>query len=71
MKNDNIATGMAAVTVIGLVLLISLLISYPAMLLWNGCLVPAVSSLAEVGWLQMWGISILFGLLFKTGASTK
>lgn len=45
--------------------LISFLISYPLMLLWNLCLVPAVSILREVGWLQMWGISILIGLLFK------
>jgi hypothetical protein len=42
----------------GLVLL-SFLLSFPLMLLWNWCLVPAVTGLNEVGWLQMWGITLL------------
>lgn len=58
--------------VIGMLILFSLLLSFPLMLLWNNCLVPAVTTLKEVGWLQMWGISILIGLLFKPStASTK
>lgn len=44
---------------------VSFVISYPLMLLWNFALVPAVSILAEVSWLQMWGISILIALLVK------
>jgi|688.fasta_scaffold15859_35 hypothetical protein len=43
----------------------SFLLSYPIMILWNSCLVPAVTILKEVGWLQMWGISFLFSILFK------
>ena len=50
---------------------LSLLMSYPLMLLWNGCLVPAVTVVREVGWLQMWGISVLVGLMVKTNFSTK
>jgi hypothetical protein len=54
------------------VLLLSFLFSYPLMLLWNGCLVPAVSVLSEVSWLQMWGITVLIGILFKnTSVSHK
>jgi len=44
-------------------ILLSLLLSYPAMLLWNGCLVPAIPALAPVSWLQMFGIQVLFSLL--------
>jgi hypothetical protein len=46
-------------------LLFSFLFSLPVMLLWNGCLVDAVSGVAEITWLQGWGISILCGILFK------
>ena len=53
------------------ILLISFLLSYPLMLLWNGCLVPAVSNLNEVSWLQMWGIGALIGMLFKTTVTSK
>lgn len=51
--------------VLAIVVVISLLISYPLMLLWNIALVPAVTVLAEVSWLQMWGISVLMNLLIK------
>jgi hypothetical protein len=50
---------------------LSFLLSYPLMLLWNLCLVPAVTTLKEVGWLQMWGIVFLLNCLFKTSVSTK
>jgi hypothetical protein len=56
---------------IGLVVLISFLLSYPLMLLWNGCLVDAVDGVHEVSWLQMWGLSILIGLLFKPTVSNS
>lgn len=48
-----------------MLIIVSFVISYPLMLLWNFALVPAVSVLAEVSWLQMWGISILIALLVK------
>lgn len=56
---------------IAIALGISFLLSYPVMLLWNGCLVGAVAGVAEVGWLQMWGISFLISMLFKTHASVS
>lgn len=56
---------------IALALGISFLLSYPAMLLWNGCLVGAVAGVAEVSWLQMWGISFLFSMLFKTNPTVS
>jgi hypothetical protein len=49
---------------------VGFLLSYPLMLLWNGCLVPAVSGVHTVSWLQMWGLVVLFGWLFKSSNST-
>jgi hypothetical protein len=57
--------------VVGIVVVLGLLLSYPVMLLWNGCLVPAVDGVKEIGLLQAWGLMILFGILFKTSASKK
>ena len=51
-------------TLIGIVL-VSFLLSYPLMIIWNTCLVPAVPAIKEVEWLQMWGISLLIGSMFK------
>ena len=56
--------GIALGTLIAAVLL-SFLLSYPLMLIWNQCLVPATSILKEVTWLQMWGIKILINIMFK------
>ena len=50
---------------IGLILLVSFLLSWPIMTLWNGCLIGAIDGIHEITWLQAWGISVLFGLLFK------
>jgi hypothetical protein len=57
---------------IGLVVFFGLLFSLPVMWLWNVALVPAIPGLAEIGWLQAWGIMILSGFLFKnTSVSNK
>jgi hypothetical protein len=65
---------MKVVNALGIFILIvvalGLLISWPMMLLWNGCLVPAMPFLQEVGLLQMWGIIILFSVLFKPVTAT-
>jgi hypothetical protein len=55
-------------TVIGAIVFlvfISFLLSWPVYMLWNGCLVGAVSGVNEVTWLQAWGINFLCGILFK------
>ncbi len=57
--------------IVGIVVVLGLLFSYPVMLLWNGCLVPAVDGVKEIGLLQAWGLMILFGILFKTTATKK
>lgn len=53
------------------ILLLSFLLSWPVYMLWNGCLVDAVTGVNEVTWLQAWGIAVLSGLLFKTTVNTK
>jgi hypothetical protein len=66
----KVAIGAAVVAVMVLVMF-SFLLSLPVMLLWNGCLITAVDGVHELTWLQAWGISLLFGLLFKTTTTTK
>jgi hypothetical protein len=69
---EKIAVIVGAV-VLGLatLVLISFLLSWPVYMLWNGCLVGAVAGVAEVTWLQAWGLTILCGFLFKTTVNTK
>jgi hypothetical protein len=57
----------------GIVFLVclSFLLSWPVYMLWNGCLVDAVTGVKEVTWLQAWGINILAGILFKPSSISK
>lgn len=61
-----------AVVVVGILLFVvavcalGLLLAYPVMLLWNGCFVGAIAGVSEIGWLQAWGLIVLFGILFKS-----
>lgn len=66
---------LAAVSLIvgafALILFVSFLLSYPLYLLWNGCLVDAVTIVRPVTWLQMWGIAVLIGLMFKSSTTVN
>jgi hypothetical protein len=53
------------------VLALSFLMSWPVYMLWNGCLVDAVTGVREVTWLQAWGLVILCSFLFKPASITK
>jgi hypothetical protein len=61
----------AFVVVVALGLFVSFLLAWPVMELWNGCLVPAVSGVQKIGWLQAWGLQFLVNLLFKFSIATK
>lgn len=65
----------ASLSSVGFILIVALMIgfllSYPVMLLWNGCLVGAIVGVNPITWLQSWGILVLFGFLFKSHVSTK
>ena len=52
-------------------LFVSFLLAWPVMELWNGCLVPAVDGVKQIGWLQAWGLQFLINMLFKTSITTK
>ena len=66
---------LAAVSLIvgafALILFVSFLLSYPLYLLWNGCLVDAVTIVRPVTWLLMWGIAVLIGLMFKSSTTVN
>lgn len=69
---DRISTIVAAgLLTIATVCLLSFLLSWFVYMLWNGCLVGAIDGVHEVTWLQAWGLSLLAGLLFKDGISSK
>ena len=60
--------------IIGLIagiLFLSFLMSWPVMMLWNGCLVGALEGVREIGWLQAWGLQFLVNLMFKVNLSKK
>ena len=61
----------AFVIIIAGALFVSFLLAWPVMELWNGCLVPAVDGVKQIGWLQAWGISTLCGILFNTTITKK
>jgi hypothetical protein len=53
-------------TLLGIIvaaIIIGLVFSYFIMVLWNACLVPAVTGVNEIGFLQAWGLSALLTLL--------
>lgn len=61
----------ATVIILAIVVVLGLLLSFPLMLLWNACLVPAVSGLSEITWMQAWGILIASNILFKNTSYKK
>ena len=65
------ATVGAIITVIAGLFFLSFLLSWPVMMLWNGCFVGAIDGVQEIGWLQAWGLQFLGNLLFNTSISTK
>lgn len=71
MLDKVIVIAGATVVVLAIVVILGLVLSFPLMLLWNGCLVPAVSGLSEITWLQAWGILIASNLLFKSTSYKK
>ena len=60
-----------AIMIVAGVLFVSLLLAWPVMLLWNGCLVPAVDGVNPIGWLQAWGLQFLINMLFKVSVTPK
>ena len=70
MDKITVAMGTFVGSIIALVL-VSLLLAWPMMELWNGCLVPAVKGFEKIEWLQAWGLQILINMLFKVKIVNK
>ena len=70
MEKFAVFVGAVVIAIVGL-LLLSFLLSWPVYMLWNGCLVGAVTGVVEVTWLQAWGITVLCGFLFKSTAKSN
>ena len=68
---DITSRAAAILTVFLLAICISFLLAWPVMMLWNGCLVDAVTGVKEVTWLQAWGLNILVGIMTKSGVEAK
>jgi hypothetical protein len=65
---DKVFIAIGAIFVVLLLIVgIGLLIAWPVMLLWNGCLVGTVAGITPLTsiW-HSWGMLILCGLLFKS-----
>jgi hypothetical protein len=58
-------------TILLIGVLLSFILSWPIMILWNSCLVPAVQGINEIDWMQAWGLSLLAGFLFRSHVGTK
>lgn len=61
----------AVLALLAVAVFFSFLLSWPVMMLWNGCLVDAVTGVKEVTWLQAWGLNLLVGIMFKTNVEAK
>ena len=61
----------AVLVLLGIAALLSFLLAWPVMMLWNDCLVDAVTGVKEITWLQAWGLNLLAGIMFKTNVETK
>jgi hypothetical protein len=69
--NKLIAAVIGVIGVIALAIVLSLLLAWPVMWLWNNCLVGAVDGVHPVGFWQALGLMILCSFLFKSSSTTK
>lgn len=51
--------------------LFGLIVSLPIMWLWNLCLVPALTVVKSISWIQAWGLLVLCTILFKSATDSK
>jgi hypothetical protein len=59
-------------TLIGLLVVLALVLAFPIMWLWNGCLVPAMpGTLAPITFLQALGIKVLVGLISYSSSNNS
>jgi hypothetical protein len=64
--NDLSKVIVTFIAALALVVVLSLLMAYPIMWLWNWALVPAVDGINLISFWQAYGLNILFAVLFKS-----
>ena len=69
--NTLLTAFVTIVGALGFIVLLSFLLSWPIMMLWNGCLVDAVDGVHNIGWLQAWGLTVMIHSLFKATVTSK
>ena len=52
-------------------MILQLILAWPLMILWNDALVPAISGVHEIGWLQAWFLQVVAALLFRSEIKFK
>ncbi len=71
MDIDDFGTAMAAVVgIFVLVFIVSLLMAFPTMWLWDW-LMPVIFGLKEITFWQAFGINLLSGILFKSSNTSS
>jgi hypothetical protein len=65
---ENIGIIIGSFLLIGL---IAVIMAWPVQLLWNGCLVPAVTFANPIGFWQALGLNVLVSLLFGSKVSNS
>ena len=66
MDSTTKTTLVAALVALVISILMGLLLAFPVMLVWNASLVPALTIVKPISWIQCWGIMVLCGVLFKS-----
>ncbi len=64
--NDLSKVIVTFIAALAVVVVLSLLMAYPIMWLWNWALVPAVDGINLISFWQALGLNILFAVLFKS-----
>jgi len=70
MKDKYPVLAVVTLLILGFVLL-SVIMAWPTQLLWNGCLVPAVTFAKPIGFWQAFGLNLLASVFFKSSMSSS
>ena len=62
MEKTTAAKIVAGIVLFTIPILLGMLLAWPVMLLWNAYLVPALTIVKSITWLQAWGIMIMVSL---------
>lgn len=67
MRSLDFATGILTILLFGVFL--TFVFSIPVYFFWNNCLIGAIDGVNEITFPQAWGINLLAGFMFRSGAN--